>query len=362
MLNVWISGEQRIGNRVVQAQVFAGAQRLVEHRLCQRHRVQRRVAQLRGTVADTGSRSDIGNVGVQQNKQAMLGPGLFDRGAHHRFDQTVQDDLAGDCLRDLEHRCQVEMFNWRNERGDRIRLRLFGTQKTMTSLQLPHLASSPPTQIGITCVAQVDAGYPGQTASAVEPCGQFVGQRLDMEQTIVLSQLNGLLVLQFGFEQLPGDARHFRADQRHLTGEGLCTQARPRLQLFMMLTQTLQSTGVSFAVGRQGQSRVEMVFGLLEKRRNHPQKSLRLGRALSGRRVIPGQIARLQLAYPVLAARQRQIRRTGQMRFDSCFIEPLIVETAERRRLPAQHADQRQLAAHEIRHQTETDLLCIDQP
>ena len=61
----------------------------------------------------------------RKNQQASLGTRVLDRCAHERVEQLLQHDLARDCLRDLDHGREVEMFDRRRDRARRSGRGLF---------------------------------------------------------------------------------------------------------------------------------------------------------------------------------------------------------------------------------------------
>src|SRR4029450_3086681 len=80
-------------------------------------------------------------------------------------------------------------------------------------------------------------------------------------------------------------------------------------------------------------------------------------RRLHARDLIPGEEARLELAYPVPALGPRQHRVTRQTALDPALIKALVVETAEDRRQAAEGADQPKLRGEDCDQQTKPGFL-----
>ena len=93
----------------------------MEDRLRQRGRGHGLVAQLHDdrVAAGRGFRRDPRLRAARKNQQAALGACLLDRGAHERVEQLLQDDLARDGLRHLDHGREVEVFDRRPDRARR---------------------------------------------------------------------------------------------------------------------------------------------------------------------------------------------------------------------------------------------------
>ena len=100
--------------------------------------------------------------------------------------------------------------------------------------------------------------------------------------------------------------RQLRPDQRCAMLEILGAILRPDLMLPVMRchgVDVLQSLSPRRRVAGGGscQCAVEVIFGFLEMRRRGPQQPLRLRYGVHGRRIVAGDIARLQFADPVVA-------------------------------------------------------------
>src|SRR5712675_1370251 len=67
-------------------------------------------------------RRDAWLVAWEQDEQATLGAGMFDRDPQERLDELAEDDLAGHRLRGLEHRPDIQLLDGRADgRGGRCR-------------------------------------------------------------------------------------------------------------------------------------------------------------------------------------------------------------------------------------------------
>jgi hypothetical protein len=66
-----------------------------------------------------------------KNQQAPLSTRVLNRCPHERVDQFLQDDLARHCLRDFDHRSQIQVFDRCADRARWTRSSLFLPEERM---------------------------------------------------------------------------------------------------------------------------------------------------------------------------------------------------------------------------------------
>ena len=64
----------------------------------------------------------------------------------------------------------------------------------MHILKLPHFAVCPPTNIAVARSSQIDAGKLFETTRAVKPRGQFISERLVVDEAVVAGGADGLFI------------------------------------------------------------------------------------------------------------------------------------------------------------------------
>src|ERR1700682_148546 len=139
-------------------------------------------------------RRDAWLVAWEQDEQATLGAGMFDRDPQERLDELAEDDLAGHRLRGLEHRPDIQLLDGRaNGSGGRCRDWRIAEMR-MKLFELPHLAERTPAHVTVPRVPQAGVGDRFDAARRIEPGGQLMGQALVLHETVLASRPNGLLV------------------------------------------------------------------------------------------------------------------------------------------------------------------------
>ena len=70
----------------------------------------------------------------------------------------------------------------------------------MGLLELPDFAVGAPAQIAVPGVAQIGMRDRFKAACSIEPCGEFVGDALVLDEPVLTRQPNGLFVETLGFQ------------------------------------------------------------------------------------------------------------------------------------------------------------------
>jgi hypothetical protein len=115
-------------------------------------------------------------------------------------------------LRQLYHGCEVQLFDGRPDCVRRPGRWLFLTQFRMQANELSGLAVGSPAQIAVQRVSQVEKREPAEAARCVEARGDFVGERLVMDEAAPAGRPDGLLVKVHGIERATFDAGDLRPD------------------------------------------------------------------------------------------------------------------------------------------------------
>ena len=120
--------------------------------------------------------------------------------------------------------------------------------------------------------------------------------------------------------------------------------------------------GCRIAAPRERECGIENVFSFLEERRSRPEKRSRFrGRRQCGC-VVSRMEARFQLADPIEAGGERQLRGALQMSLEPALIELVVVEGAEVRCQATKGLDDPELPNHDVDAETEPCLPCPLQP
>ena len=156
-----------------------------------------------------------------------------------------------------------------------------------------------------------------------------------MDKAVCARRADGLFVEVARLELAAFDARDLRADQRGAVLEILRAILRPDFELSVMRSQSLEMLR---SLARALRTR-RMRLGTARRRSDIPpfRSMTAMSRAavapsrrgLDGGRIVAGKEARLQLADPVPALAQRQIRVTREMPLDPKLVELPIVKGAE---------------------------------
>src|SRR5215510_13007800 len=92
----------------------------------------------------------------RDNQETSFGAGVLEGRAHEFVDELFQHHFAGECLRDFDHRCEIEMFDRRLDRARWTRRALVLPQRWMQLIELPHLSIGSPPKIALPRISQVE--------------------------------------------------------------------------------------------------------------------------------------------------------------------------------------------------------------
>ena len=143
-------------------------------------------------------------------------------------------------------------------------------------VELPHLAVGAPAQIAVAGVPQIHVRDLLEAARRVEARGEFVGERLVVNEAVGARRADGLFVEALGVELAAFQAGDLGADQRGAVLEVLRAILRPDLELSVVGGQSLQMLlalvgGCGIAAGGAGQARRRSdIPAFLEMRHRRP--------------------------------------------------------------------------------------------
>src|SRR6266567_1419555 len=109
---------------------------------------------------------------------------MLDGGAQQRVDQLLEDDLAGNRLRDLEDRREVEMPDGRADGASRVGSWLDRAEVRMELVELPHLAVGAPEQVPVPGLPKIEMREPLDAPRRVEARSEFARERLAVDETV----------------------------------------------------------------------------------------------------------------------------------------------------------------------------------
>src|SRR5712672_2407537 len=163
---------------------------------------------------------------------------MFDRDPQQCLDKLVEDDLAGHCLRGLEHRPDIQLLDGRaNGSGGRCRDWCVAEMR-MKQFELPHLAISSPAQIAVAGLLQIHTGDLLEPPGGVEAGSKFIGERLIVNKAVVAGRADGLLVEVLCVELPAFEASNLGADQRGAVLEIVQAILCPDFELSVMGSQS----------------------------------------------------------------------------------------------------------------------------
>ena len=113
----------------------------------------------------------------------------------------------------------------------------FLVQVRVAFVELLHLAERAPAVVAVPRVAQIGVGNRLEAARQVEPRGHLMGQRLVLDEAVLASRLNGLLVQLHRIDVASFDAGDLGRHQRVLVGERRWIVFGPLAQLFPVRRQ-----------------------------------------------------------------------------------------------------------------------------
>src|SRR5215469_4326704 len=134
------------------------ARSIANQRLRQRCRAVEAVAQMHGYIFSTGDRIRLylQLITSRDNQKTSFGAGVLEGCAHKFVDQLFQNHLAGESLRDFDHRCEIEMFDRCLDRTRWPPRAFVLPQPRIKLVELPHLSVGAPSKIALPCVSQVE--------------------------------------------------------------------------------------------------------------------------------------------------------------------------------------------------------------
>ena len=94
-------------------------------------------------------------VAVEKNEQAPLGAGMFERDRHQGFNEPIEHDLAGNGLRRLHHRAQLQLLDGSANGADGRQRRRIIAEPRVRLLELPDFSLGAPAQITEARVPQI---------------------------------------------------------------------------------------------------------------------------------------------------------------------------------------------------------------
>src|SRR5215472_749597 len=120
----------------------------------------------------------------RNNQKTSFGTGVLDGSSHEPVDEFFEHYLAGKCLRGFNHCCEVEIFDRRFDRTSRTRRTLVLPQPRMEPIELSHLSICSPSQVGVSCVLQVEMRKLLKATSGVKAGCQLIGEAFDVHESV----------------------------------------------------------------------------------------------------------------------------------------------------------------------------------
>ena len=159
----------------------------------------------------------------------------------------------------------------------------FLVQARVAFVELLHLAERAPAVVAVPRVAEIRVGNRLEAARQVEPRGHLMGQRFVLDEAVLASRLNGLLVQTHRVDVAAFDAGDLSQHQHVLVGERRRIVFGPLAQLFPVRRQEVAPPGL--LVGRRvliecrhSQRRIVEVVEQLDLGGYGPKQRLRLAR------------------------------------------------------------------------------------
>src|ERR1700738_833130 len=119
----------------------------------------------------------------------------------------------------------------------------------MKLFELPHLSSGSPTQVAVARVPQTQLGESFQPPRRVVTRGEFIRERLIVDEAVCLCRTDGLFVEELGIELAALQTGDFRPDQRGAVLKILRAILRPYFKLPVLSRQSLEV--LLFPIGRR---------------------------------------------------------------------------------------------------------------
>src|SRR5215472_13575972 len=202
-----------MGRCIIENHGFLRAYSIANYRLRQRGHYVDAVSQLHDHILSTsdGFPVDPQLFASRCNQETSLRAGVFERRAHEPVDQLLQNHLARECLRGPNHRCEIEMLDWRFDRARWPRRALILAQPRIQLIELPYLSVGAPSQIAPPRVSQVEMCDFVEATRGVKAGAQLVCERLILDEAVCACRRDGALVQVHGLERASLDAGNLSA-------------------------------------------------------------------------------------------------------------------------------------------------------
>ena len=172
--------------------------------------------------------------GCWHNQETSLGASLLDGRAHEPVNQFFQNHLARDCLRDFDHRRQIQVFDGRSDHARGASDRPLPPELRILLIELTHFAVGSPAQIAVPGFAQIRIRELFEPSCRIESCGNLVGDRLIVDEPVCVSGTDCLLVKAHCIEVATLDARYLRSHECDAVFEILRAVLRPNFELVVV--------------------------------------------------------------------------------------------------------------------------------
>src|ERR1043166_745623 len=269
------------------------------------------------------------------NQEGSLGTGVLDGRSHEPVDKLLHDDLAGECLGDLDYRREIELLDRCFDRAHGTRCALVLPESRMKLIQLPHFAVGSPSQIAGPSLPQISVSDHLEVACGVEAGGQLIGEGLVMDKFARSRRLDRRLVKTLGVQRATFEASDLSADQRCTILEVLRANRRPAMKLLLVPLNRFSMLGVcvgppGFTPRGASQSGIKVKVRRLRhelcRRSGSCVPCLGLFRSLDRRCVVSREEAGLELSDPVETFQHDKRRKTGKTLLEEPLRKSAAVE------------------------------------
>ena len=184
-----------------------------------------------------------------QDEQTPLGPGILHRDSHELLDQLGKDHLARKCLRGFHYSLDIQLPDWRANRGRSGGGSLLA-QARVAFVELLYFSVGAPTVVAVPRVAEIGVAGGFDTARQAVLRRQFVGQAFVLNEAVLARRMDSLLIQTQGIGVSLFDAGDLGQYQRVLVGERRRIVFGPLAQLFPVLPQEFAPR--LLLIGRRG--------------------------------------------------------------------------------------------------------------
>src|SRR5262245_38101642 len=144
-------------------------------------------------------------------------------------------------------------------------------QSRMELVELPHLSVGTPSQVGVSCVLQVEMRKLLETTSGVKAGRQLIGEPFNVHESVGARRADRLFVEALRIELPIFDPGNLGSDQRCMILEILRTIRRQRPKLSLVHTKCFSMHRVGVGTHRlapcsAAKASIEMAFGLLQRK------------------------------------------------------------------------------------------------